>query len=110
LGASTGISIPQRAALKVQVVPEVVAKLDAKDPMDDAKRYAEQPLRLKAFMVCHGRQDPMNAIEVARDFAKQLKDLGVPYNLVEVDDNTPCGIDYTPVVEYMSEHLTFEAP
>ncbi|MGE5602366.1 MAG: alpha/beta hydrolase-fold protein [Nitrososphaerales archaeon] len=43
---------------KVQAVPEVVAKLDAKDPMDDAKRYAEQPLRLNAFMFIMAGKTP----------------------------------------------------
>lgn len=95
---------------KVQAEPDVVAKLDARDPMDDAKRYAEHPLRLNAFMVYHGKQDPMNSIEIARAFAKELSDLAIPHDLVEVDDSHHCGIDYAPVVKYMSEHLAFQAP
>lgn len=95
---------------KVQAVPQVVAKIDAIDMMHDVKRHAEQAKQLKALMIYHGRQDPMNAVETARDFAKELGDLGIPHDLVEVDDNQHCGIDYTPVVKYMSEHLAFQAP
>jgi hypothetical protein len=52
----------------------------------------------------------MNPVQEARAFVKELNDLGIPHDLVEVDDNQHCGIDYTPVVKYMSEHLAFQAP
>ncbi len=93
---------------KVEPVSSVVKKVDAKDPMDDARRHAQLSQRLVAFMLYHGSRDPVNDVEVTREYDKLLTDLGIEHTLVEVDDSTHCGIDQMPVVQFMSNHLAGE--
>lgn len=92
----------------VEAVPSVVKKMDANDPGDDARRYVQQSQRLVAFMLYHGSQDSINPIELARAYDKLLTDLGIEHTFVEVNDRTHCGMDFMPVVEFMSDHLKGE--
>ncbi len=90
---------------EVEAVPSVVQKMDATDPVDDAKRHVQQSQRLVAFMLYHGSQDRVNPVNVARAYDKTLTDLGIEHTLVEVSNSTHCGIPFMPVVQFMSDHL-----
>jgi hypothetical protein len=93
---------------EVRVVSAVIEKMDANDVMHDAMRYAKQPQRLRAFMLLHGVLDMTAPVQGARAFDKLLTDLGIEHTLIELDDSTHCGIDQTPAIKFVSEHLVFE--
>jgi S-formylglutathione hydrolase len=95
---------------EVLPVTSVIEKMDANDATEDARRYIKQPRRLAAFMLYHGTRDTYVPVQIARAYDKLLTELGIEHSLVEVDDGTHCGIDYMPVVKFMSEHLVFGTP
>jgi S-formylglutathione hydrolase FrmB len=99
---------------QAQVVAAVAEKMAAADPMHDAERYAKGSQRLSAFMLLHGSADTMVPVEEARAFDKRLTDLGIAHEYVEIDAGH-CGPEpppalYSPVVQFMSDHLVSETP
>ena len=90
-----------------QIVPEVADKIDAADPLHELGRYLDQPVRLRGIMIYHSDDDSFAPVELARDFDKQLTDLGVEHDYLEVP-GTHCGPSYDPVVNFMSDHLVGE--
>ena len=90
-----------------QIVPEVADKINAADPVHELGRYLDQPVQLRAIMIYHSDNDSIAPVELARDFDKQLTDLGVEHEYLEVP-GTHCGPSYDPVVKFMSDHLVGE--
>jgi hypothetical protein len=87
---------------QAQIVPEVQQKVIAVDPANDARRYLDQPVRLRGLLIYHGEYD---SVEAARTFVNLLTDLGVEHESVEVKNGSHCGLDWTPILTFMSEHL-----
>jgi len=87
---------------EAQIVEEVRQKVIAIDPANDVRRYLDQPVRLRGLLIYHGEYD---YVESARTFLTLLTDLGVEHEYVEVKSGSHCGLDWTPVLMFMSEHL-----
>jgi hypothetical protein len=99
------------AGKKGEVVPEVVAKIVAADPVHDLARYLGQPERLRAILLYHGMNDFYAPATQARAYDELLAAKGIAHEFVEVKRG--CCIespDYTPVLEFMSDNLAFEEP
>ena len=92
---------------KAQLVPEVIDKMTASDPVDELDRYLAQPERLSAILIYHGNRDPRTAVEQARNFDKLLTDRGVEHEYLEaIAGHCDFGyLGYVPVVKFMSDHL-----
>ncbi len=93
-----------------QLVPEVIDKMTANDPVDELDRYLAQPERLSAILIYHGNRDQMTAVEHARDFDKLLTDRGVEHAYLEaIAGHCDFGyLGYIPVVQFMSDNLVGE--
>ncbi len=95
---------------EAQIVPEVVDKMIAVDPVHDLERYLSQPERLSAILIYHGNHDELVPVELARDFDKLLTDLGIEHEYLETN-GMHCDFlneRYAPVVKFMSDHLVGE--
>jgi hypothetical protein len=95
---------------EAQIVPEVVDKMIAVDPVHDLDRYLSQPERLSAILIYHGNRDALVPIELARDFDKLLTDRGVEHEYLEATaGHCDFGyLGYMPIVQFMSDHLVGE--
>lgn len=95
---------------EAQIVPEVVDKMIAVDPVHDLDRYLSQPERLSAILIYHGNHDWLVPVELARDFDKLLTDRGVEHEYLEATaGHCDFGyLGYMPVVKFMSDHLVGE--
>ena len=95
---------------EAQIVPEVVDKMIAVDPVHDLDRYLSQPERLSAILIYHGNHDWVVPVELARDFDKLLTDRGVEHEYLEATaGHCDFGyLGYMPVVQFMSDHLVGE--
>lgn len=94
---------------QAKVAPGFVEKLEAFSPVQDAKNYLQQPLRLRGILVYHGRQDDFAPVGIVRDFSALLTELGIEHEYLEVDA-MHCNMDLEPILKFMSEHLVFEEP
>lgn len=90
-----------------QIVPEVVDKMIAADPVHELERYLSQSERLNAILIYHGANDPIVPVGLARDFDKLLKDRDIEHEYLEATGGH-CDFTYDPVVKFMSEHLVGE--
>lgn len=93
-----------------QIVPEVVDRMIAVDPVHDLERYLSQPERLSAILIYHGNHDELVPVQLARDFDKLLTDKGIEHEYLETN-GMHCNFHserYAPVVKFMSDHLIGE--
>ncbi len=88
-----------------RIVTEVADKINALDPVHDVNRYLEQPVRLRGVMLYQSSEDPDKPVESSRSFDKTLTKLGVEHTYLEVATQGHCLLDWTPVVQFMLEHL-----
>jgi enterochelin esterase-like enzyme len=91
---------------EVQIVPEVWEKVNAVDPVHAVRQYLNQPLRLRGLMIYHGEYDQYHPVDLARNFDKMLTELGVEHEYLE-SNRSYCNLDFTPLLQFMSDHLTF---
>jgi enterochelin esterase-like enzyme len=90
-----------------EFVPEVIAKIVEKDAAHEARRYVEQPLRLRGILIRHALQDT-DYTQATHSFEQLLTDLGIEHEYVEVEGNH-CGYGWEAAsLKYMSEKLVFE--
>lgn len=90
-----------------EFVPEVVARIVELDSVHEARRYLQQPVRLRGIRLQHGTTDSMWAPSI-HSFKQVLDDLGIEHEYVEVNAGH-CGGDWEAAsLKYMSERLVFE--
>jgi S-formylglutathione hydrolase FrmB len=92
---------------KAEPVPEVMERIFAADPQDDAKRYLEQPERLNGLLIYSGEFDPLTPAELAQAFSKELTGMGIENEFL-LDNAGHCTMDFAPVFPFMDAHLAFE--
>lgn len=90
---------------KGKIIPEVYERINAFDIPHDIVKYLKQPVRLKNFMIYHGSND---SVQFARDFVRDISDLGIEHQYIEVNGGNHCDLDWAPVLQFMSDHLVFE--
>ena len=93
---------------KAELAPGFVDKLRAADPVADAERYLQQPVRLDGLLVLHGHYAEAVPLELAQAFDALLTQKGIDH---EFDGtlNSYCSNDMKlPMLEFFSEHLAFE--
>ena len=95
---------------KAQIVPEVVDKMIAVDPVHDLDRYLSQPERLRAISLFHGAGDQMVPVELARSFDRLLSNQGIEHEYVEVNGGHCEFYFFGPMVQFMSDHLVGATP
>ena len=90
-----------------EFVPEVVAKIVELDAAHEARRYLQQPVRLRGIRIEHGTSDTTNAPSI-HSFKQLLDDLGIEHEYVEVNAGH-CGGNWEAAsLKYMSDKLVFE--
>jgi len=90
-----------------EFVPEVVAKIIELDSAQEARRYLQQPVRLRGIRIQHGKYDATNAPSIQR-FKQLLDELGIEHEYAEVSSGH-CGGDWEAAsLKYLSERLVFE--
>lgn len=67
-----------------EFIPEVVAKIVESDAPHEARRYLQQPIRLRGILVQFDLQDTDQAPSL-RSFRQSLADLGIDYDYREFD-------------------------
>jgi enterochelin esterase-like enzyme len=90
-----------------EFVPEVVAKITELDSTQEARRYLQQPVRLRGIWIQHGTYDHTNAPSI-HSFKQLLDDLGIEHEYVEVDAGHCGGGWEAASLKYLSDHLVFE--
>jgi enterochelin esterase-like enzyme len=95
---------------EAQIVPEVVDKMIAVDPVHDLDRYLSQPERLRAISLFHGAGDQMVPVELARSFDRLLSNQGIEHEYVEVSGGHCEFYFFGPMVQFMSDHLVGATP
>ena len=86
---------------EAEIVPEVVDRIVAADPVHELDRYLSQPERLRAISLFHGDADQMVPVELARSFDKLLSNQGIEHEYVEASFGH-CDSDFGPIVQFMS--------
>jgi enterochelin esterase-like enzyme len=90
-----------------EFVPEVIAKIVETDAAHEARRYLQQPVRLRGILIRHGVDDTEFATSV-HSFVHVLTDLGIEHEYVEVETGH-CGSGWEKAsLKYMSDKLVFE--
>ena len=90
-----------------ELVPEVIAKIVEAGPAHEARRYLQQPVRLRGILIRHGVYDTNIAMSVHR-FVHVLIDLGIEHEYVE-EHAGHCGPGWEKAsLKYMSDNLVFE--
>ena len=82
-------------------------KAIAKDMIHALEGYLDQPIRLTNVLLYHGEFDPISPVEFVRDYDKLLSDRGVDHEYLEAPAGH-CNLNYAPVLQFMSDNLTFE--
>lgn len=91
-----------------EFVPEVIAKIVENDAMHAARRYVEQPVRLRGILIRHGLYDEADITRSVHSFEQLLTDLGIEHEYVE-EKTTHCGAGWEAAsLKYMSDKLVFE--
>jgi hypothetical protein len=91
-----------------EFVPEVIAKIVETDAAHEARRYLQQPFRLRGIRLQHGLNDEIMPTPMVRAFVKVLTDLGIDHEYVEVETDH-CGGDWEAAsLKYISDKLVFE--
>jgi hypothetical protein len=90
-----------------EFVPEVVAKIVEQDAAHEARRYVQQPVRLRGIRLQHGTYDGMWMPSI-HSFEQVLTDLGIEHEYVEVETgHCDFGWEADPL-KYLSDKLAFE--
>jgi enterochelin esterase-like enzyme len=90
-----------------EFVPEVVAKIVEQDAAHEARRYLQQPVRLRGIRLQHGTYDDYVAPSV-HSFEQVLTDLGIEHEYVEVETGH-CGYGWeADSLKFMADKLAFE--
>ena len=89
------------------LAPGFTEKLEASSPVQDARRYLDQPERLRSLLIYHGLHDYLAPVELGRGFSALLTELGIEHEYMEVDA-MHCNMDKEPILKLMSDHLVFE--
>jgi enterochelin esterase-like enzyme len=94
-----------------QIVPEVFQRIIALDPVNDLRRYLDQPVRLRGLMIFQdtdlGDADVEGAeqfTEAASTFSRTLTEAGVNHEYLEVE-GCHCCAHWGPILEFLSDHL-----
>ncbi len=91
-----------------EFVPEVVAKIVEIDAMHEARRYLQQPVRLRGILIRHGLYDDVIPIKHGRGFDQLLTDLGIEHEYVE-EETGHCSAGWEAAsLKYMADTLAFE--
>jgi hypothetical protein len=90
-----------------QIRPEVWQKVVEGDPVHEVHTYLEQPVRLRSILIYHGDADQLFSLEQPATFDKLLTELGVEHEYL-VGSGGHCTLDYTPMLQFMAEHLVFD--
>ena len=93
-----------------EIVPEISAQIVAHDSAHEARRYAQQPLRLHGILILHALYDNLNPTELVRGFDQLLTELGIEHEYVELEAGH-CDLpwEYSSLT-FMADHLVFEQP
>jgi S-formylglutathione hydrolase len=90
-----------------EFVPEVIAKIVENDAAHEARRYVQQPVRLRGIRFQHGLDDTDYSAQV-HSFEKLLTDMGIEHEYVE-EKTGHCGHGWeAATLKYMSDKLAFE--
>ena len=95
---------------KVEVVPEVSAKITAADAAHLAEQYMQQPQRLRGLLIQHALKDRYTPTELVRGFDALLTKLGIEHQYVEEDTFHCMQAWEMATIQFMAEHLLFEEP
>jgi enterochelin esterase-like enzyme len=91
-----------------EFVPEVMAKIAEQDAMHEARRYAQQPVRLRGFRIWNGSLDAPDLVRKAHSFDQLLTDLGIEHEYVE-EKAVHCAPGWeAATLKYMADKLVFE--
>lgn len=90
-----------------EFVPDVIDKIVDRDAAHEARRYVQQPVRLRGIRLQRGIHDFGYEQPVQR-FEQLLIDLGIEHEYVEVRASHCGGAWEAASLKYMSEHLVFE--
>ena len=92
---------------RAEFVPEVIARIVEIDTAHEARRYLQQPVRLRGILLRHGIYDTDIATSV-HSFVQLLTDLGIEHEYVE-EQAHHCGYGWEEAsLKYMSDKLVFE--
>ena len=90
-----------------EFVPEVIAKIVEQDAAHEARRYVQQPVRLRGIRIQHGTYDTYVAPSV-HSFEQVLTSLGIEHQYVE-EKSLHCGGGWVAAsLKFMSDKLAFE--
>lgn len=89
---------------EARIVPEVFQRVNALDPKHDLSTYLAQPIRLRGAMLYYGTEDTHVPVALGQSFDKALTEAGVDHTYLEVVGGH-CSLDWTPVVQYLADHL-----
>jgi pimeloyl-ACP methyl ester carboxylesterase len=94
---------------EVRIVQDVRDRFAGFSLENDARNYLDQPLRLHGLMLYHSANNGPVPVEEAREADRLLNDLGIEHEYLEDHNkNWQCDPpDYTPVLNFMSDHLVF---
>jgi hypothetical protein len=91
-----------------EFVPEVIAKIVENDAAHEARRYVQQPVRLRGILIRHGLYDEADVTNSVHSFEPLLTDLGIEHEYVE-EKTGHCGSGWEAAsLKYMSDKLAFE--
>ncbi len=93
-----------------EIVPEVAARIAEQDSAHEARRYVEQPLRLRGILIQHGLLDRYNPTEQVRAFDSLLTSLGIEHEYQEIDGGHCANRWEEITLEFVANHLLFEEP
>ena len=90
-----------------ELVPEVIARIVENDAAHEARRYVQQPVRLRGILIRHGVWDTDFSMTI-HSFVQLLTELGVEHEYVE-EQTGHCGSGWEAAsLKYMSDKLVFE--
>lgn len=93
----------------VELASGFVDKLAAASPMQDAKHYLQQPLRLRGILLLHGENDNEVPVALAQGFSAYLTELGIEHEYLQ-SKGSHCAMSLKPLLQFMSDHLVFAEP
>jgi len=90
-----------------EFIPEVIARIVETDAAHEARRYVQQPVRLRGILLRHGVYDTNLSLSV-HSFVHVLTELGIEHEYVE-EKAGHCGFGWEKAsLKYMSDKLVFE--
>jgi len=96
---------------ELQPSPELWERFLATDVMHDLERYLDQPVRLRAIQIAHGRNDDqvgVTLIEQAHNLVGRLSELGIEHDYIEHDSGHSYIAD--DALLFMAGHLRYTPP